>query len=587
MNDERKEALDKIIDNKQIKTVFQPIISLKDGSILGHEALSRITENSMIDNPEMLFSIAGEFCRLWDLELLCRAKALESAYQRMKPPYNKMLFINVNPNIMHDEKFIRGFTMDFLKEFHIEPKNIIFEITERNVIIDMGGFLSTISHYRNQNYKIAIDDAGAGYSGLNLISDINPNFIKLDMKLIRNVDSDNLKYALIKGMVELSKESQISLIAEGIETREELATLIQLGVQYGQGYYIQKPSEEIFEINHKLIHEIYEMNYLKDCRRQEKVPKEAIINVCKYTGIVASTVTANYVYNILKQNPNFFGLCVVDNEVPLGIITREKLALRMSGHYGYSLYQNKPIADLMDYNFLAVDYQMPIHIVSYLAMSRTNDKLYDFIVVTENDKYIGTVTIKDLLQKATEIEVDNAKDQNPLSGLPGNLIVEQKLNHCIHCNDQYSIAYIDIDNFKAFNDVYGFESGDLIIKLLASVLKKNIPYNNFVGHIGGDDFVVIIYDYVSENYFEDIVAQFEENARKYYSQEDMNRGYIVTENRRGEQEYYPLLSITIAAANNQKKEFSDVYQMTEQLAKKKKEAKQKKMIKNMCEMTVL
>ncbi len=577
MRDERKEALDAIIDNKLVKTVFQPIISLKDGNVLGHEALSRITGTSLIKDPEMLFSIAGEYSRLWDLELLCRTRAFESAYQLMIPPYDKMLFINVNPNIMYDENFIMGFTKDFLMEFNIEPKNVIFEITERNVIVDMGGFLSTISHYRNQNYKIAIDDAGAGYSGLNLISDINPNYIKLDMKLIRNVDKDNLKYALVKGMVELSRESQISLIAEGIETREELFTLIQLGVQYGQGYYIQRPSEEICDINHELLHEIYEMNYQEDSRRQEKVPKEAVINVCKYTGIVAPGVTANYVYNVFKQNPSFFGLCVVENEIPLGIITREKLALKMSGHYGYSLYQNKPIADLMDRNFLAVDYQTPINVVSYLAMSRPNDKLYDFIVVTEDDRYIGTVTIKDLLQRATEIEVDNAKDQNPLSGLPGNLMVEQKLNHCVHCNEKYSIAYIDIDNFKAFNDVYGFESGDSIIKLLASILRKNISYNNFIGHIGGDDFVVIIYDHVTEEYFGDIIVQFEEKALGYYNQENRDNGYIITANRRGELEHYPLLSITIVAVNNQKEEFTDVYRMTEQLARKKKEAKQKKM----------
>ncbi|HHV09222.1 MAG TPA: GGDEF domain-containing protein [Clostridiales bacterium] len=577
MRDERKEALDAVIDNKQIKTVFQPIISLKDGSLLGHEALSRITGTSLIKDPEMLFSIAGEYSRLWDLELLCRTRAFETAYHLMVPPYDKMLFINVNPNIMHDEKFIRGFTKDFLMEFNIEPKNVIFEITERNVIVDMGGFLSTISHYRSQNYKIAIDDAGAGYSGLNLISDINPNYIKLDMKLIRNVDTDNLKYALIKGMVELSRESQISLIAEGIETREELSTLVQLGVQYGQGYYIQRPSEEIRDIRHRLIHEIYEINYQKDSRRKGKVPKEAVINVCKYTGIVAPGVTADYVYNVFMQNPDFFGLSVVENEMPLGIITREKLALKMSGHYGYSLYQNKPIADLMDRDFLAVDYQTPINVVSYLAMSRPNDKLYDFIVVTENDRYTGTVTIKDLLQKATEIEVDNAKDQNPLSGLPGNLMVEQQLTQCVHDNEKYSVVYIDIDNFKAFNDVYGFENGDLIIKLLAAILKKNIPYNNFIGHIGGDDFVVIIYDHITEQYFDDIIAQFEEKALKYYSREDRAKGYIITANRKGELEHYPLLSITIAAVSNQKEEFTDVYRMTEQLAKKKKEAKQKKM----------
>ncbi|MDD3173291.1 MAG: GGDEF domain-containing protein, partial [Herbinix sp.] len=481
MNDKIKEALEHIISKKQIKTVFQPIISLKDGSILGHEALSRITCNSVINNPEMLFSVAGEYNRLWDLELLCRTTALETAYKFMIPPYSKMLFINVNPNIMHDEKYKKGFTKDFLLQFHMKPQNVIFEITERNVILDMRGFLSTINHYRSQDYKIAIDDAGAGYSGLNLISDVNPNFIKLDMKLIRGIDTDNLKYALVKGMVELSKASQINLIAEGIETHEELETLIHLGVQYGQGYYIQKPSSEVYEIGDEIHQAILLINQRNNQILFNSISNTNIKSLCTYTGIVSSTVTSNYVYNIFKQNPNFFGLCVVENEIPLGIITHEKLALKMSGHFGYSLYQNKSISEVMDQNFLSVDYQTPISIVSSLAMLRSNDKLYDFIVITENDKYIGTVTIKDLLQRAAEIEVDNAKHQNPLSGLPGNLIVEQKLSYCVDCNSMYSVAYIDIDNFKAFNDVYGFENGDLVIKLLANILKNNIPKEFFIG----------------------------------------------------------------------------------------------------------
>ncbi|MHB8132428.1 MAG: EAL domain-containing protein, partial [Mobilitalea sp.] len=463
MKDNLKDSLEYIINNKQIKTVFQPIISLRDGSILGHEALSRITCESAIENPDMLFSIAGEYNRLWDLELLCRTTALEAAYKFMIPPYSKMLFLNVNPNTMHDENFRTGFTKEFLMQFQMKPQNVIFEITERNVILDMNGFLSTIDHYRGQDYKIAIDDAGAGYSGLNLISDINPNYIKLDMKLIRGIDSDNLKYALVKGMVELSKASQISLIGEGIETYEELESLINLGVQYGQGYFIQKPMAEVPEINDEVIQTIMAMNLKNNQKSLVNIAGISIKNLCSYTAIVSSKVTANYVYNIFKQNPNFFGLCIVENEIPLGIITYEKLALKMSGNFGFSLYQNKPISDLMDHNFLSVDYLKPISMVSYLAMSRSNHKLYDFIVVTENGKYIGTVTIKDLLQKAAEIEVGNAKDQNPLSGLPGNLIVEQKLSCCLNCNSKYSIAYIDIDNFKAFNDVYGFENGDLVI----------------------------------------------------------------------------------------------------------------------------
>ncbi len=260
MRAELRETLDDIIRNKSIKSVFQPIISLQDGEILGHEALSRITCEGVIENPEMLFCIAGEYGRLWDLEQLCRTIALETAYETMRPPYDKMLFLNVNPNIMHDEKFKRGFTKDFLKQYHIKPQNIIFEITEQNVILDMSGFLSAVDNYRGQGYKIAIDDVGSGYSGLNLISEINPNYIKLDMKLIRGINSDSLKYALVKGMVELSKVSQIKLIAEGIETYSELETLIGLGVQYGQGYYIQRPNEMILELSADLISIIKKLN---------------------------------------------------------------------------------------------------------------------------------------------------------------------------------------------------------------------------------------------------------------------------------------------------------------------------------------
>jgi len=577
MKDEMKEALDYIIEHKQIRTVFQPIISLKDGIILGHEALSRITCDSAIEDTERLFLAAAQYNLLWNLELLCRTTALEAAYKFMIPPYDKMLFLNVNPNTMHSDNFKKGFTKDFLKQFKMQPQNIIFEITERNVISDMNGFLTTIDHYRSQDYKIAIDDAGAGYSGLNLISDINPNYLKLDMKLIHDIDTDSLKYALVKGMVELSKASQITLIAEGIETPEELGTLINLGVQYGQGYLLQRPSTEILEINGEILNMIEELNKKTIESFIDNITNVSIDNLCTYTITVSAKETANYVYNMFHQNTDLLELCIVENEIPLGIVTHEQLAYKMSGNFGYSLYQNKLIEELMDRDFLSVDYQTPISSVSYQAMSRPNNKLYNFLVVTKNGKYIGTVTVKDLLQKATEIEVDNAKHQNPLSGLPGNLSIEKKLNHCVMNNRECSVAYIDIDNFKAYNDVYGFENGDLIIKLLAAILKNNIANEHFIGHIGGDDFVVIMNCIVTENYFEKILNQFEQKVLNFYNQKDIQTGYITTVNRRGETENFPLLSITMVVINSNKHNFRDVYELTETLAKKKKEAKQKKL----------
>lgn len=573
MTDEIKDALDYIIDRKKIRTVFQPIISLRDGSVLGHEALSRVACESSINNIEMLFSAADEYSRQWDLELLCRTKALEAAYMFMIPPYDKKLFINVNPNIMHDESFKKGLTRDFLMQYDITPGNIIFEITEKNVIVDMDGFRAAIENYKGQDYKIAIDDAGAGYSGLNLISEVDPNYIKLDMKLIRGVDVDSLKYAIVKGMVEFSKAANISLIAEGIETFEELDTLVNLGVQYGQGYLIQKPDTDVKEISQDILQILKRINHKKNHTTYSMISNIHIGNLCTATGIIHPNMMVPEVYDVFKNKPDCFGLCVIDKEVPVGIVTKESLTLKLSGHYGFALNQNKTISQIMDRDFLSVDYKTPVSTVSSLALSRTIDKLYDFIVITEDDKYIGTVTIKDLLQKTTEIEVSVAKHQNPLSGLPGNLIIEQKLNQCIACCSSYSVAYLDIDNFKAYNDVYGFENGDMVIKLLADIIKNHIPGNQFVGHVGGDDFVVILDYHIEQGFFRGIANQFEKEVLSFYNAEDIQMGYISARNRRGIVERFPLTTLTSVVVNNKARVFMNVFELTELLAGLKKAAK--------------
>jgi len=575
MIDNTKEELDNILNSKQIKTVFQPIISLRDGDVLGHEALSRITCEGEIDNPTTLFEVASQYNRLWDLELLCRDKAFEAAYEIMKPPYEKKLFVNVNPNIMHDEKFRKGLTKDFLKKYNMTSHNIIFEITERNIIKDMHGFMSTIDHYKSQDYKIAIDDAGAGYSGLNLISDLSPNYIKLDMKLIRDVDTDSLKYALVKGMVELSKTSNIFIIAEGIETYDELETLVSLGVQYGQGYYLQRPDEKIKEISSHVLETLKNMNRKKNHELSSGISSIYIEKLCTCTDTVKPTETVPKVYDLFKNKSNFLGLCVIENEMPVGIVTKENLAYQLSGYYGFTLNQHKQISCIMDKDFLSVDYKTPISIVSSMSMARSNDKLYDFIVVTKDDKYIGTVTIRDLLRKTTELEVTTAKHQNPLTGLPGNMVIEQKISECVASSVDYSIAYFDLDNFKAHNDVYGFGNGDLVIKLLADILSSHFSDEQFVGHIGGDDFVVIANGHMSADYFEDAKKQFESEVLKFYNETDIQNGYITTTNRHGIVEIFPLVTVTFVVVNNKDYNFRDELELTEVLAARKKLAKQK------------
>ncbi len=566
------EALDSVIEKKMIKTVFQPIVSLRDGSVFGYEALSRITDKSLEINIEDLFYFADKYNRIWELELLCRTTALETAFHKLQPPCSKKLFLNVNPNIMYDVKFRQGFTRDYLNQYKITPEQVIFEITEKNAIKEMGVFLSTISHYKDQNYKIAIDDAGAGYCGLNLISDIRPHFIKLDMKLVHEINLDSIKNALVKSMVELSHIANIHLIAEGIENQEELKTLIDLGVQFGQGYFIQKPNELIMDIPLQVLKAIHDANSKKNHLAGRQASNIFIENLCSQAISVSPNVSVEQVYNLLSKNMDYQGVCVVNKDEVVGVIMKNKLVLQLSGRYGFTLNQNKPISSIMDKDIMCVDYKTPVSTVSNIATLRKQDNMYDFIVVTKNRRLLGTVSVKDLLQKITEIELLNAKYQNPLSGLPGNIEIEQRLNSAIECASS-SVFYIDIDNFKAYNDVYGFEKGDAIIKCLANYLISAFSPEHFVGHIGGDDFIVIGNIEHPEEQFENLLSNFCQKVKSFYSEEDSSNGYIIAKNRSGITEQFPLITISVAGAKKVSEMYSDVFSMSEELSAIKKEIK--------------
>lgn len=256
-----RKNLDEILELSQIKTVFQPIMSLRDGTVLGYEALSRGPIGTPLQNPDAMFTVAKECGKLWELEQLCRSKALETVF---KTAGTIKLFLNVNPYVIHDEKFKRGFTIEYLRRFNIDPDSIIFEITEHSAVDDIDAFKRTIDHYKEQNYHIAIDDAGAGYSGLNMIADIHPHYIKLDMNLIRGIDSDELKKSLVKSLQEFARISNIHLIAEGIETLGQLNTLIDIGVNYGQGFFIQRPDANIKPIDSTVLCAVKEQNSRKN-----------------------------------------------------------------------------------------------------------------------------------------------------------------------------------------------------------------------------------------------------------------------------------------------------------------------------------
>ncbi|MFT8888406.1 MAG: diguanylate cyclase [Ethanoligenens sp.] len=298
-------------------------------------------------------------------------------------------------------------------------------------------------------------------------------------------------------------------------------------------------------------------------------------NLCCDSYTVLPNMFSGQVYDIFLKKHTRIGITVVQNGHVEGLVTRNHMDHMMSGQYGYSLYARRPISVIMDRRPLVVDFQMPVDMVAKMAMARPAEKLYDCIVVTHGGRYAGIVTIKALLEKSVEIEVSNARHQNPLTGLPGNILIEQYLSECIKVNQPFAVLYIDIDNFKAYNDVYGFEKGDCIIMMLARLLETCAPRTAFVGHVGGDDFIIVLKTYAVEILCEQLIAVFDKQVRDGYTPEDLQKGFIVAKNRKGEIEQFPVMSISIAGVTNKKSDVRDVFHLAELAVGLKKRCKRR------------
>jgi len=566
----------KILSDKAITSYFQPIICLTDGEIIGYESLSRGPEGSLLFSPIELLRVAEKENKLWELELIFRKKALEKLVDLGQ---DKLLFINVDPNIIRDTEFRKGFTRELLLEYGICPKSIVFEITERTAIKDYKQFKQILKHYTDQGYMIAVDDVGSGYSGLKTINEVRPHFIKIDIDLIRNIDREQFKQSMVKALVDISNNTRIRLIAEGIETAEELKTLIRLGVTAGQGFYLQKPCPYFTALSVETKRVIAQYNKLTDKIKTYSKEYHYIFDLIKteqsFSVNEESLTIKSYLDKTLSS-----GVSIVDqNNHPVGLVMSNKLNAQMAKQFGYSLYSRRPVTIIMDNDPLIVDYYTPIYQVANRAMAREEENIYDDIIVVKGSSYAGIVPMKKILEYTLNYEKNYARELNPLTFLPGNTIINRVIKDTISHGGNQCIYYLDIDNFKVYNDVYGFENGDKVIKITAEILEKCVksafPYNSFVGHIGGDDFIFIVesssdkYSYICQ----EIIANFEKEILHLFSENHKILGYIEAEDRMGNKQKFGLTSLSIVGIYGNIHAFNTPEILAQHMTRLKKEAK--------------
>lgn len=230
--------LNKILNNEMIVPFFQPIYSSPSMDILGFEALSRPSTNTSLSNPELFFKAALAYGVYTEIEKLAWRKAFGEWQRRLG---QGKLFLNCTPYFIGNNPIERG----FFASLGVDPRHVIIELTERTAIHDHDLFVEKLNALRGLGMQIAVDDVGSGFASLDTVAEVRPDYVKIDLKLIRDINFNTLKKNIVRSIITFCRQSDIITVAEGIEERAELRTVCDLGVDAVQGYLLGKPSPEM------------------------------------------------------------------------------------------------------------------------------------------------------------------------------------------------------------------------------------------------------------------------------------------------------------------------------------------------------
>jgi len=228
-----------IIAGSKITPVFQPIFDLARRTVCAFEALSWGPPGSGFETGETLFSFAERADLLLPLERVCRRRILEEAGGIGK---DQLLFLNLSPAAASDGEFLEGTFERLVREKGLSPERIVVEITERTYALHQTLFKNVLQELRRVGFHIAVDDMGTGYASFSSLAEIRPDYLKFDSVFVHEIQHHRIKRDLLDAMLTFARKTDTCVIAEGIETEEELGTLIQLGVPLGQGFFLARPT---------------------------------------------------------------------------------------------------------------------------------------------------------------------------------------------------------------------------------------------------------------------------------------------------------------------------------------------------------
>lgn len=564
-----------------IEIHFQPVFSTRTGQTAGHEAFARVrcrtaegivlkSIRRVLDNPEDPQTIPEIDFSLF-LAAVRRATTLGLGGGSL------LIFVSVRPETLLDREHRLAFARLAADGTGIPSKRIVLEIAERDLANNLSGLREAANSLRDAGFRLAVDGFGAGPASLNFLTIVEPDIVKISRELVSDIDRAVIRFNLVNAVASLCHRMGIKVAACGIEREEELAAVQDIGIELIQGEFLAPPAPVPPPAGP---HCLTALSRPAPPLRIRGEP-QFIGDISRAVSPIRPSDSIMTAFRRFLQEPHLTSLPVVRKEAAVGMAYRHRFlenAILGRCGYGWSLNAFKTIGDMMETGILLVESNVTIEDVAKKIWSRTHASVYDDVLVSKTGKYFGVAAVSDLLEAVTEKSLNTARNANPLTGLPGNTVIQREIERRLRQNVHFDACYIDIDNFKPYNDYYGFERGDFVIKTLAKIVEAVLSgpdpaEASFVGHIGGDDFIVLARPGDSMQIAERIVAGFEGWLPGFHGISDYQRGMYVSSLRGGAVATFRLLSLSIGIVSTEVNKIDSYAELASLATEVKKAAK--------------
>ena len=570
------DELERLILTESLTILFQPIFSADSGTILGWEALSRGPVDSALHSPLMLFDIAANVGRLIELECI----ALKLAINRFKElNLPGQLFLNVTADSMIFSSQRHPEISAQLLAVAMPASRIVIELTETRAGSDPELLERGIAGLRALGFIMAIDDLGEGFASLKRWAKMRPDFVKIDRHFIDGVHKDPVKQQFIRSIVEMAKGLGCAVIGEGVEEEADLLTLRQQGVDLIQGYLVARPSQfPQTNVQADLSTVLSDTRISIAASKKDQILRGSAVrarNLATPSTTVTAAITCGTAIKMFGADPQLNALPVLDAENRvMGLLRSNDVLRRGSEIFFTEVYGRRSCTEVMEFNPLIFDVSATMRTMSEVVANLNDRHLVDGYIVTEDGRYFGSGKMTELLKAVSDMQIITARYANPLTLLPGNVPIDENIKDCLSQQVMFAAAYFDLDYFKAFNDVYGYRAGDGVIQMASRILSEATDTEqDFLGHVGGDDFVVIFRSTDWELKTRTILRNFDAAVQGIFLPEHIAEGGFVTQNRQGVDIFHPLLSLSAGIVVVEAGSFESPAELSQQLAETKRMAK--------------